>query len=417
MIGAPITRQIYLIKQKLAKIFSKIKETLRSNSKFTIHPFASLHKHLLLPLSIKDYVARFSLELVVLMVATITVIANFSIKNHDESVIFSYITKYPHLNPALADAQTITILAQSDVQAYGLNATEAILATSTPNRELTNRITIQEDSILKTNPADPDTFLSHGRTVYDVKPGDSIVSVASSFGISPQTIMLENKLDETSILKIGQQLTILPTTGVSHKVLINETTESIAAKYKVNEDDLLDANDLELPDDLAVGDVMVIPLAKVELPKKPAPRFVTDTSNQVALRQVPLPASFVGGISFIWPTAVRSISQTFWRRHSGIDISNSQKVPIYASEDGFVEVSGYQKGYGNTIVLNHGNGFQTRYGHASELYVSAGAQVSKGQVIAKQGRSGRVRGATGIHLHFEIIKNGVKVNPLSYVRP
>ena len=82
-----------------------------------------------------------------------------------------------------------------------------------------------------------------------------------------------------------------------------------------------------------------------------------------------------------------------------------------------MEVSGWQSGYGNTIVLNHGNGFKTRYGHASELYVSAGDKVAQGQVIAKQGRTGRVRGVTGIHLHFEIIKNGSRVNPLGYVKP
>ncbi|MBX4186996.1 MAG: M23 family metallopeptidase, partial [Candidatus Doudnabacteria bacterium] len=70
-----------------------------------------------------------------------------------------------------------------------------------------------------------------------------------------------------------------------------------------------------------------------------------------------------------------------------------------------------------TIVINHGNGFKTRYGHASELYVSAGDYVKQGQLIAKQGNTGRVRGVTGIHLHFEILKNGKRVNPLSYVRP
>ena len=92
-------------------------------------------------------------------------------------------------------------------------------------------------------------------------------------------------------------------------------------------------------------------------------------------------------------------------------------VDIYASESGFVELSGYRTGYGNSITINHGNGYKTLYAHASELYVSAGDQVTKGQVIAKQGRTGRVRGITGIHLHFEIIKNGGRVNPLSYVKP
>jgi murein DD-endopeptidase MepM/ murein hydrolase activator NlpD len=92
--------------------------------------------------------------------------------------------------------------------------------------------------------------------------------------------------------------------------------------------------------------------------------------------------------------------------------------PIYASESGFVESAGYvTNGYGNMILINHGNGFKTRYGHASELYVKAGEYVTKGQLIAKQGHTGHVRGATGIHLHFEIIVNGHVVNPLKYVKP
>jgi len=145
---------------------------------------------------------------------------------------------------------------------------------------------------------------------------------------------------------------------------------------------------------------------------------VVDTSNKVALKEASSPDLGNSPVSFIWPTPTKNITQGFSSRHSGLDISDSKKEPIYASAAGFVEVSGFQaNGYGNTAIVNHGSGLKTRYAHASELSVQAGDYVEQGQEIGKQGRTGRVRGVTGIHLHFEIILNDKKVNPLSYVRP
>lgn len=364
------------------------------------------------------------------MVATTGLVGNFFInhrsltaQNPDQSAVFSYLKNNPDLNnPLLSKLGTTTILAKSDEwvnQALASNFGSATLTSMSGKSSASDPTTIQENVIVKTNPSDTDHFLRAGRTVYEVTKGDSVVSIASNFGISPETVMIENKLDESAILHPGQKLTILATTGITHVVVTGETIESIAAKYKISEDDILDANDLELPDDIVVGEPLVIPLQQVNLPAKPkpAPRFVKDESNKIAFKQVSVPDIAAGALSFLWPTATHQISQGFHRRHSGIDISNSQMIPVYASEDGIVEISGYQKGYGNTIIINHGNGFKTRYAHASELYVSAGDPVARGQVIAKQGRTGRVRGATGIHLHFEIIKNGLRVNPLSYVKP
>jgi murein DD-endopeptidase MepM/ murein hydrolase activator NlpD len=344
-------------------------------------------------------------------------------------VIFSFLKHNPTLNaPLLSANDTTTIFAKVDqlVPVAQASTQNGIMLASnqfgTTNSSTPNTTTIQENVIVKTNPADIENFSRHGTTTYDVKAGDSIVSIASSFGISPQTIMIENKLDETSKIKPGQQLTILPTTGISLTIKESDTMEAILKKYKITEDDFLDANNLETFDDLDIGAVVVIPMDSVSMPAKPKsanPVFVKNESNKVALKQAESPADLIKDIlSFIWPTTVRTITQGFSSRHTGLDISNSQKIEIYAAEDGFVELSGYQaNGYGNTIVINHGNGFKTRYGHASVLKVTAGQYVVKGQVIAIQGNTGRVRGATGIHLHFEIIKNGKKVNPLVYVKP
>lgn len=370
--------------------------------------------------------------MVILSIAIIALMNNFTLsasanllQTKDQSVIFSFLKSNPDLNnPLLASADTTTILAKTDQWVSSALASSPlssiVLTSSAASRktESADPTTIQENVIVKTNPADTTNFSKTGKTSYEIKSGDTLSTIAFSFGISPSTIMMENKITATSVLKPGQKLVILPTTGVSYTVKSGDTSESIAAKYKISEDDLLDVNDIELPDDITIGMALVIPLNKVDLPASATPRFVNTTSGKIALKQASAPANLSAGLlSFIWPTATRSITQGFGRSHNGLDISNSQKVAIYAAEDGFVEISGWQTGYGNTIIINHGNGFKTRYGHSSTLHVSAGDQVTKGQIIATQGNTGRVRGITGIHLHFEIMKNGARVNPLAYVKP
>ncbi|OGE73763.1 MAG: hypothetical protein A3C49_00990 [Candidatus Doudnabacteria bacterium RIFCSPHIGHO2_02_FULL_42_25] len=348
------------------------------------------------------------------------------ISTSDESVIFSFLKNNPNLNHALlATSDTTTILAKSDqLVSRALASTSGILLTSSrasaSSSAVVDPTTIQEDVIVKTNPADTDNFYRHGLTQYTVQPGDTLSTIASNFGISPSTIMTENKLTTSSTLRAGAVLTILPTTGITYTIKDGDTMEALIKKYKVTEDDFLDANNLESFEDLSSGAVVVVPMINVAVPQAPrTSTFVKSEAGKVALRTASAPTDLVNSaVSFIWPTAVRTITQGYSKRHSGLDISNSQKVPIYAASDGFVEISGYQSnGYGNTIVINHGNGYKTRYAHASTLNVSAGDYVKQGQEIAKQGNTGRVRGATGIHLHFEITKNGAKVNPLSYVRP
>jgi len=418
------------IRQKLLSKIFRIKQAWNQSSKFTIHPFKSLHSKHLLPLSLTDYFARFSLELLVLSIASLAIFINFFVNNHaiypsssNQSVIFSFIKANPSLNHTLAmNAETTTFSGNDQLVSPNPRSLFSVALASTQidnSTYHTDPTTIQDDVILKTNPADTENFARHGLTTYQVVSGDTIIGIASSFGISPQTIMMENKIDENTILRPGQELTILPTTGITYTLKTGDTLESILSKYKISEDDFLDANNIELFDDLGIGSIVVIPQNTVNLPVKATPKFVRDSSNQVALKEAQAPADFVNSaVSFIWPTNVRSLTQGFHSRHRGLDISNSKTESIYAAADGFVEISGFQSnGYGNTIIINHGNGYKTRYAHASALYVTAGEYVTQGQTIAKQGRTGRVRGVTGIHLHFEIIKNGVQVNPLLYVRP
>lgn len=98
--------------------------------------------------------------------------------------------------------------------------------------------------------------------------------------------------------------------------------------------------------------------------------------------------------------------------HYGIDISAAKGVSIKASASGTVEFSGKKGGYGNCVIINHGNGIKTLYGHSSKLLVKEGQKVQKGDVIAQVGSTGR---STGPHLHFEVHVGGTQVDPLKYL--
>ena len=116
----------------------------------------------------------------------------------------------------------------------------------------------------------------------------------------------------------------------------------------------------------------------------------------------------------LWPMISRRVTQYFKWRHAGLDVGDKMGNPIYAAENGVVEYSGWERGgWGNTVMVNHGNGTKTRYSHASKLLVVAGENVKKGQVIALIGSTGR---STGPHLHFGVYVNGRALNPLQYLR-
>lgn len=123
-----------------------------------------------------------------------------------------------------------------------------------------------------------------------------------------------------------------------------------------------------------------------------------------------------------WPTYGRISSYYGWRTHpiyknkdfhTGIDIANSYGTSIVASGSGKVTYSGYKNGYGKVIIINHGYGYQTLYGHNSKLLVNVGDYVNKGQVIAKMGSTGT---STGNHCHFEVIQNNKTINPLTTLK-
>ncbi|RSK25919.1 M23 family metallopeptidase [Bacillus sp. HMF5848] len=124
----------------------------------------------------------------------------------------------------------------------------------------------------------------------------------------------------------------------------------------------------------------------------------------------------------IWPTDSRIITSKFGTRkdpftrrlsfHEGLDIGGTRQNSIFATANGVVQLASYDGGYGLSVVIEHLDGYTTRYGHLSKIHVNVGDTVTQGQVIGKMGTTGR---STGVHLHYEILKNGNYTDPYTYV--
>lgn len=261
-----------------------------------------------------------------------------------------------------------------------------------------------------------------GRTApveYAVEAGDTLSSIAYKFGVNVATLLWENKITATTRLKLGMKLSIPPASGVMHLVKKGDNIKKIATLYKANTEEIIKFNNLkEDGSDLKVGEKIMIPGGMQPAVSAPAKKPVTTPTVATGVRP-PASTRTPSASGFVWPSAGRVITQYYNWRHHAIDVAGGgMGTPIYAAKSGVVEVSqcGWNGGYGCYIILNHGNGVKTIYGHNSQLLVSVGEEVATGQTISLMGNTGNVRGVTGIHLHFEIIINGVRVNPLGYVR-
>ncbi len=243
---------------------------------------------------------------------------------------------------------------------------------------------------------------------YQVQEGDTISSIADKFNISTDTVLWQNSLNDKSKIKPGQTLQILPVTGISHKVQKGDTIYSIAKKYDSSPQAIVDFDFNTFVNDetfeLAIGQTIIVPDGVKPTEKAVTPRTLQSTPNA---------GTVVAAGIFVWPTN-GTITQRFSWYHPGIDVANKATPDILAADAGVITIMPYMGGgYGNYIIIDHGNGYKTLYGHMSRFYVGNGQTVNRGDRIGKMGSTGR---STGTHLHFEVSKNGVKLNPLSFLR-
>ena len=249
---------------------------------------------------------------------------------------------------------------------------------------------------------------------YTVKSGETISSIANAFGLNVNTILWANNLSERSLIRPGDKLTILPQNGVIYTVVKGDTVGKIARKYGIGENLLISENNLG--NSIAIGQKIIIPGGRLITSTSVAAN-TTKTNNYTGISVikdlVKAPAAKASDNSMLWPTVGHRITQYYSWSHTGLDIANKVGTPLYASAAGKVEFAGWSNGYGYNVLINHGGGKKTRYAHASKLFVKAGQSVDRGENIAAMGSTGW---STGPHIHFEVIVNGVKYNPLNYVK-
>lgn len=242
---------------------------------------------------------------------------------------------------------------------------------------------------------------------YTVEKGDTLTTIAKKFDISVDTIRWANDL-VSDALTVGDTLKILPVTGMSVKVSKGETVYAIAKKYDTNPQKIVDFpfNDFANPEtfSLVEGQMLIVPDA-IKPSEQP---FI---KRQVYIAQGPVAVSSAG---FTWP--VRGIISQFatWY-HMAVDIVAPLGTPVVAAESGTVvkATSTWDGGYGTNVEIDNGAGFSSLYAHLSGFNVGVGDAVTAGKtIIGWVGMTGRT---TGSHVHFEIRRNGVLVNPLPYL--
>jgi len=227
-------------------------------------------------------------------------------------------------------------------------------------------------------------------STYTVRKGDTISGIAAMFRVSANTILWANDLGRGAILKEGATLVILPVSGIQHTVIKGDTLASIAKKYKGDIDEIISYNVLSENAVLALGDSLFIPDGEIT--------SVPTTSGATPAR-TNLPS--YGGY-YINPLAGAGHKTQGIHGYNGVDYGAPQGTPIYAAAAGEVIISrnyGWNGGYGQYVVIRHGNSTQTLYAHMSQVVAFGGQTVVQGQLIGYVGNTGR---STGAHLHFEV---------------
>ncbi len=312
-----------------------------------------------------------------------------SVARSDQENLYS-----PETN--LYNSQTLTLLnskARPDPKgAVGgpdplMTDDEALVPNTTPVAD-----TKEAEKIVSASPDDI--------SIYTVREGDTLGQIAEMFGISPNTIRWANDIDVKGTVKPGQELIILPISGIKHKVAKGDTFASIAKKYKADAREISLFNGIEEGEALAVGTEIIIPNGEeMEAPtetKKP-------TTKGAPSKEAP------NGY-YIKP--VKGVkTQGVHDRYKAIDIGAKTGTAVWAMASGRVMVvkptTAYNGGYGGLVIIGHDNGTQTLYAHLSSISVKQGQTVKQGDVIGGVGSTGR---STGPHLHVEIRTGNSGIN-------
>ncbi len=337
------------------------------------------------------------------------------------------------------------------MRAFYLNANEpeipqqaaqaAILPTSTPTSILPDLPSLSPDSAVyeagiprlaqvhTTIPTRPRTEV----ITYVVQPGDTVFGIAEMFGLKPETILWGNYFvlaDNPHALVEGQELNILPVDGTYHRWSAGEGLNGVADGYSVTPEDIInwEGNNLNLETlgdwsnpNIEPGTFLVVPGGSRQYVTWSAPRITRDNPGVAKFIGPGACGTILDGAvgtgAFIWPSNARFLSGYDYSpstNHFGIDIDGDLGESMWATDSGVVVYAGWNNfGYGNMVVIDHGNGWQTAYAHMQVISVSCGQSVFQGTPIGTIGTTGK---SSGPHIHYEMLHDNYgKVNPWDFL--
>ena len=260
---------------------------------------------------------------------------------------------------------------------------------------------------------------------YTVQPGDSVFGISAKFAIEPETLLWGNfevLNDDPHLLKPGQELNILPVDGTYYEWQGGDDLDHVAGLFGVEPREIIEypGNHISFVDpQIMPGTWLIVPEGQRAFKQWFVP---TIARGQAGVGAAYGPGGcagpytgVVGTGGFIWPAANHYISgNDYWSGHLAIDIAAGMGAGIWAADGGVVVFAGWSTvGYGNMVMIDHGNGWQTVYAHLSQVGVGCGQSVNQGQSIGLAGSTGN---STGPHLHFETRFQDGFVNPW-YVLP
>ncbi|HWC57694.1 MAG TPA: peptidoglycan DD-metalloendopeptidase family protein [Candidatus Paceibacterota bacterium] len=242
-------------------------------------------------------------------------------------------------------------------------------------------------------------------TTYTVASGDTLSGIAQKFGISINTIRWANDLTKNSLIKVGDELVILPFSGIEYTVKKGDTLSGITVKYGGDEKEIMDINGLDDEKDIKPGDKLLIPDGEMPTATPPSEQKTSSSSSTPTpsknsdTNQTTQPHLSEGYFAMPIPGSI--LTQGL-HAVNAVDFGAPVGTRVLAAADGTILIAkqgGYNGGFGSYIVINHPNGTQTLYAHLSEVEVSVGSKVTQGEEIAKSGDTGK---STGPHMHFEV---------------
>ncbi len=228
---------------------------------------------------------------------------------------------------------------------------------------------------------------------HEVKRGESLWTIARKYDIDIDTLIGANDISNMNMIQKGDILKILPVKGILYRINPGENLWEISQNFNIITDTIIKANNISNPNSVRPGDILLLPGAKPEFGYK---------ERMSSKLMMPVSARISSYYGMRWG-----------KMHEGIDFAVNTGTKIKASAAGKVIYSGWARGYGYTVIIEHQRGVRTLYAHNSKLLAHSGQYVNKGQVVCLSGNTGN---STGPHLHFEVQINGRPVNPLSYIK-